>query len=173
MRLAQTILICVWALLFCLPLHAEPANVLVGEFTFNRPADWLWESGATKSKALTRFIIPDESGKVSGTDVRFYLGQKNPAMAADVWKSYFPGLKEGDTWQEKKKIGKHDLTYISISGSYVFGGMKPKPNHTFFGVVIPSGNDFVHVRILGPKSDVQRASAQFKKMVEDAAKEAE
>ncbi|MDB6026528.1 MAG: hypothetical protein JWM68_2751 [Verrucomicrobiales bacterium] len=171
---ARTVLIFLWAFLFYLPAQAEPANVLVGDFTFTRPKDWIWESATGKSKALTRFIFPNNAGKPSTTDVRFYVGQKNAAVAAALWKSYFPEAKDPkEVWEEQKKIGNHDLTYVSVSGTYVPGGNKSKPNYTWFGAIVPSGKDFVHVRILGPKNEVQRASAQFKKMVEDALRDKE
>jgi hypothetical protein len=172
-KLARTTWILICAFLFLFPLYADPANVLVGDLTFTRPEAWMWESASSKSKALTRFIIPDPSGKPTTTDVRFYLGQKNPEVASALWKSYFPQAKEADIREEKKKIGKHELTYVSVSGAYIFPGNKPRPGCTFFGAVIPSGNNFVHVRILGPKNEVEMARSQFEKMVEEALKEAE
>ncbi len=143
-------------------------NVLVGDLTFTRPEQWQWDSPSSNSKAQTRFVVPNESGKHSTTDVRFYLGQKNPAVAAAVWKSYFPNAKPEDITEETKKIGSREVTYVSVSGIYSGPGSKPKGTQTFLGVVIPSGENFVHVRIFGPKGEVQKASALFKKMVEDA-----
>lgn len=159
---------------FCwLGLKAEPLNVLVGELTFTRPEEWAWES-PNKSNILTRFIIPTESAKAVTTDVRFYLTQMDSRAAATLWRSHFPQAKDGkDIWEETKKIGRHNLTYVSLTGTQIYPGSKPKPNCTFFGAIIPSGNDFVHVRMFGPTPDVEKARDQFKKMVENALSEKE
>ena len=170
--LARRTLILVCAFLFHLPLHAEPANVLVGDFTFTRPEAWKWES-ATKSNVLTRFIVSDVAGNASKTDVRFFLLQMNVAATTALWKSQFPEAKEADCWEEKKKVGKHDLTYVWLSGTQVYPGSKPRPNYTVFGVIIPSGKNFIHIRMVGPNSEVEAASAQFKKMIEDALQDKE
>jgi hypothetical protein len=175
MPLWRTIITFLCALSFYLPLKAEPVNVLVGDLTFTRPEAWTWESpgSAAKSNVLTRFIIPNDSGKPT-TDVRFYIAQKNAREAAALWKSYFPQAKpKEDIREEQKTINGHELTYVSLTGTQSFPGSKPRPNCTFFGAIIPSGKDYVHIRLFGPKEEVERATTQFKKMVEDALKEAE
>ncbi|MDB6026529.1 MAG: hypothetical protein JWM68_2752 [Verrucomicrobiales bacterium] len=165
--LARTILFFVCAFLFHSPGYADPANVLVGDFTFTRPETWKWESSG-KSNVLSRFIIPDGAGIPTGADVRFYLLQMNATVTAALWKSYFPQAKESDCSEEKKKIGNHDLTYVSLNGTQIYPGSKPKPGCAVFGAIIPSGKDFVHIRLVGPKSEVEAARPRFKKMVEDA-----
>jgi hypothetical protein len=171
--LARKILVFVCAFILSSSLYAEPLNVLVGDITFTRPQEWTWDSPDAKSQVLTRFIIPNDSDKPT-TDVRFYLTKIDAASASALWRSYFPQSNaDKDIREEKKKIGKHDVTYISLSGTHIYPGKKPRPNCTFFGAVIPSGHDFVHIRMFGPTSEVTAASGRFKKMVEDALREKE
>jgi hypothetical protein len=151
------------------PLHADPANVLVGDLTFTRPDAWLWDAPVGKSKAAARFIIPDATGGASSADVRFYFGDKSATVVADVWKAFFPNLKPDDSTEEHKMVGNRQVTYLTFRGSYVFpAGSRGKPGHTFIGAIIPSGDRFVHVIIVGPQDVVTRCMVPFRKMVEDS-----
>ena len=154
--------------------RAEPANVLVGDLTFTRPDSWLWDEPGAKSKAAARFIIPDDAGHPTSTDIRFYLGDKSATVVAAVWKTFFPNLRLEDASEERTTIGKRDVTFLTYRGSYAFPvGSKGKPAHTFIGAVIPSGDKFVHVIIVGPHDVVARCTSPFRKMIEDAVKNKE
>ncbi len=171
---ARKTLLLVCALFFCAFVYADPLNVLVGDLTFNRPEDWMWESSTGKSNILARFILPHDDNTPANTDVRFYVTQMDATSAMTTWKSFFPQARDGkDIAVENKKIGTHKLTYISLTGTQVVPGGKSRPNSTFFGAIIPSGRDFVHVRLFGPSGEVQKAIAPFKKMVEGALLEKE
>lgn len=122
--------------------------------------------------AVARFVIPTKPGLPELADVRFFFGTKNPAGAATLWKGYFPETKEGENIREEKtKIAKYNLTYITIHGTYVFPGSKGKPNHTLVGIVVPSGKQYIQVRLLGPAAEVEAATPRFKKMIETALQE--
>ncbi|MDB6027426.1 MAG: hypothetical protein JWM68_3649 [Verrucomicrobiales bacterium] len=172
MTVVRSLLICVCAFLFHLPLQAEPLNVLVGEITFSRPEEWKWELPVSKTTALVRFVIPSPPGRPALTDVRFFLGTKNPAAAAALWKSYFPETKEGgDIHEEKAQIAGYNFTYLTLHGTYVFPGSKGKRDQTLIGIVIPSGKQYVQVRLLGPTDEVKAATGRFRKMIENALRE--
>ena len=155
-------------------VNGDPANVLVGDLTFSRPETWLWDAPVGKSKAAARFIIPDDTGHPSTTDVRFYLGDKNATVVAGVWKTFFPNVRPEDATEEHKSIGNREVTYLTFRGSYLFPpGGKAKAGHSFIGAVIPSGDRFVHVIMVGPTDAVTRCTAPFRKMVEDGIKNKE
>lgn len=151
----------------------EPMNVLVGDLTFTRPAEWKWEAPSTNSPAVTQFVVPTER-KGERTDVRFYISPRNFESASKLWKSYFPQTSDRtDVKEEKKKFRKREALFVRLRGTYVFPGARPQPGFVFYGVAIPYGKQFIHVRILGPEKIVQTAEVTFRKMVEDALKEKE
>jgi hypothetical protein len=154
-------------------VHAQPANVLVGDLTFVRPEKWVWQAPASKSSAMALFLIPDASGDTSTTNVRFHNGPKNPSQALEAWKKFFPNPKDvEDVLPEEKTINKRSLTYFWMTGTFAHG-MKPTAGYAMLGAVMPSVDRFVHVLLIGPEPHVREAEAEFRKMVETALKEAE
>jgi hypothetical protein len=150
----------------------NPANVLVGDVTFTRPKMWKWEQ-SQNSKAI-RFVLPTSAGSLGVTDVRFYLEDKDSSHDDEAWKTRFPDAAKGDSSREKEiEIGKRKVGYLTLRGSYIGAEKKLKRDYMLINATIPFQNQFIRIRILGPKNDVKAASVDFKKMIEDGLAEAE
>jgi hypothetical protein len=161
-----------FCMLLAFGLRAEPSNVLVGDLTFTRPERWKWESPSAKSTAQTRFIVPVLTGSTM-TDVRFYVEEKDGKHSDEAWKELF-GSAKTVVQQETKRIGKRQLFYLSLRGSYITGPKaKAKPGTALLSATIPFGEQVIRVRILGPEGEVAGATDEFKTMVETALKDAE
>jgi hypothetical protein len=150
---------------------ADPANVLVGDITFTPPKTWKWEQ-TEKSKAI-RFVVPAEAGKPQFTDVRFYAEDKDTSHSDDAWKARFPDAAKTDDVREKEKeVGGRKVSYLTLRGSYIGAENKIKRDYMLISATIPWGKQVIRARILGPKTEVKAASADFKKMIEEALVEA-
>ncbi|MDB6029603.1 MAG: hypothetical protein JWM68_5826 [Verrucomicrobiales bacterium] len=160
------------SLLLCVStLYAQPANILVWNLTFTRPENWVWEEPPKTSSALNRFTIP--SGGVVRTDVRFYIVKKDVASERAALLQQFPGSSATDIQEQEIKVGKQKIVYFKIGGTYKYKDTSARPDQLWLGAAIPSGKQFVYVRINGPRAEVDAQLPIFKKMVENAVRERE
>jgi hypothetical protein len=158
-------------LLTALFIQAAPQTVVVGDLTFVRPKNWKLEEPGATSTAQARFLVPDDQGKVSGTvDVRFYIEDKEGLHDDATWKSHFPTATSAQIREERKSFGTRELSILTLQGTYATPEAKVKKRENFYLVsaTITFGPKVIRVRILGPKSVVQPASATFQSMVENA-----
>ena len=165
------IAVALFGLLFFSSLLAEPANVLVGDLTFIRPENWTWQEPPSISSAISRFVIKDDNGKATQTDVRFYIMKKSIAAEKAALLHTFPDASERDIREEETKVGKEKITYLRVAGTYKFKDNRPKPDQLWVGAMIPSGKQFVYARIQGPRTEAQSFLPIFKQMVETAVRE--
>lgn len=148
--------------LFCGALRADPHDVLVDNLTFVRPEKWVWEAPPTNSTAVTQFAIPNAKKELR-CEIRFYISDKSPLEAEKLWKSYFPKPDE-----PMVRFG-GDVVFLRFQGTYIYKNYAPKANQLWVGAVLNIPNKkYVHVRILGPVAEVEKALVDFRKMVEDA-----
>ena len=155
-----------------LAVHAQPSNVMVGDLTFTPPKDWEWES-PSNSVAAARSTIRSHDRRIT-TDVRLYFTGMDAASAEKLWRSYFPDSnKPGGFKEEHLTVGKRDIVYMTLNGTYAYKSERRKPGYTWVGAVIPSGQKYILPRILGPKAEVEASLKDFKRMVENAIKEGE
>lgn len=152
-------------------LKGEPANVLVGKYTFTRPETWIWADPPKVSSATSRFVIHNSSGKPTQTDVRFYVMKKEVQSERDNLLHQFPGTSTRDLQEESFKIGNQKIIYLRIEGTYQFRTSPPRHDQIWLGAAIPVGKEFVYARILGPRGEVEQYMPTFRKMVEEAVKE--
>ncbi|MDB6029602.1 MAG: hypothetical protein JWM68_5825 [Verrucomicrobiales bacterium] len=151
-------------------LHSEPANILVANLTFTRPATWKWTEPTKGSSAVSRFVIPGP-GNSSKTDVRFFIIKKDVETEKAATLNQFPGSSQRDLGIEEIKIGKQKVLYLKIEGTYQLRDSTPKPGQLLLGAAIPMGKEFVFAKLLGPRAEVEQQISKFKKMVETAIKE--
>jgi hypothetical protein len=158
-------------LFFILQLHAEPANLLVGNLTFTRPENWRWEEPTRTSTALTRFVLGNPR-LTAQTDIRFYIVNKNVASEKAVLLSQFPGSTAADISETSLKVGAQKLIYLRIAGTYRYHEGTPKPDYVVLGAQIPTGTtQYIYAKMMGPRAEVEGSVSAFKKMVEDAIRE--
>ncbi len=145
--------------------HAEPDNVLVGNLTFTRPDRWRWAEPTKTSSALTRFIVSSQ------TDVRFYVVNKDVSTEKASILHQFPEASANDLAQDEMTIGKQKIIFYTISGTYKYKDLVPRPHQLWVSAAIPRGKQFIYARIMGPSNEVEECVAKFRNMVETAVKE--
>jgi hypothetical protein len=158
-------------LLFSISAIAEPLNILVGDLTFTRPTNWKWEPPDPNSPAVSRFVVPNSSGRPG--ELRFYRAGVEPEMAVKQWHKYAAAEDANSLRQETKTVGNRTITYVFLKGTLTLPGERPVSNQGFVGVVIPFEQKFLHLRFSGPQDIIDNAIAHLKTMVEDAVKERE
>lgn len=159
---------------FCLAfsLGAEPENILVDKYTFNRPKDWKWRAPGDSWSALSRFQISDDGAKFP-TEARFYIINSDKA---DLRKRVLSNFrKDAAEREERVKVGEFEITYFTAVGTAVDKETKgdPRPDQQFTGLFLPteSADKKVFIRLFGPRPTVERAFGEFKKMIEQAVRD--
>lgn len=138
------------------------------------PASWKAEKPANKFRAY-QFSVPKVGGDKKDAElVIFYFGPGSGGTVNDNikrWKGQFqaPDGKDIDDVSklEKKKVGKVDITYLDISGTYLFKFPPFDPNaktqklsdYRRLGVYFDSENGPYFITLTGPAKTV----AQHKK----------
>jgi hypothetical protein len=95
----------------------------------------------------------------------------NRKVVAKRWKDSFVDAKGPVAFGEPRPIGTNNISYLKMSGSFKPDQKTVRPNFKLYGAIIedPQGN--IIMRLMGPTAWVEKASADFKKMVEDALRE--
>jgi hypothetical protein len=149
----------------------------VSEFTFQAPAGWE-RVEAQSSFRKAQFKITDPKSKQPGEVVFFNFGPgQGGGTQANVerWFSQFEGSREKiQAKTESKTVGNTKVTYAQARGTYMSGmpggPRTAQPNSGLLGAILESDQGNVFIRLTGPVELVQKATQNFKKMVEDAAK---
>ncbi len=154
-----------------------PAKFSVGEFTFDRPADWQWvQSSSAMRKAQLK--ITDASNKEGVEVVFFFFGEGGGGSTQaniDRWLSQFEEPKDKlNSKTENETINGRKVTYVQGEGTYLSGmpgGPKtPQPNTLLMGAIVESTQGNVFIRATGPVKLTKASQATFRKMVESALK---
>lgn len=146
---------------------AAPENVLIEGYTFARPAAWKWEPTGKDAVTLCRFALPPKNGEVE-TDVRIYsFTGTTEHLARRVLANFEAGAK---LVESSATVSGTNLTYLTISGTTVARKDMPRPNYRLVAIVLPSReqDDSFFLRLFGPRAEVDAATPDFKKMVEEA-----
>ncbi|MDB6026799.1 MAG: hypothetical protein JWM68_3022 [Verrucomicrobiales bacterium] len=99
------------------------------------------------------------------------MTDRTVAQSVDRWKSYFPPKDQEGAKEERRTIGGREIISMTLRGSYTFQASKAKPGYRFIGTLIPCGNQFILVRMVGPDRLVQDATDDYRKMIEEALKD--
>jgi hypothetical protein len=152
-----------------------PAKFKVGEFSFNRPADWQWvEVNSVMRRAQMKIV--DAEKKESAEVVFFFFGEGGGGLTKaniDRWLSQFEEPREKlNSKVEEVTVSGHKVTYVQAEGTYLSGmpgGPKtPMPNTMLFGAIIDSDQGNVFIRLTGPIKLAKGSQPAIRKMVEDA-----
>lgn len=151
-----------------------PAKFDVGGLTFARPSTWEWVP-VTSAMRKAELRVADEKTKQKA-EIVFFSGFGGGVKAnVDRWFGQFQEPRENiQAKTEEVSVGKHKVTYASAQGTYMSGmpggARTPLKDHALLGAIIehPSGDIFI--RMTGPIDLVQKAGADFRKMVESAVK---
>jgi hypothetical protein len=147
-----------------------------GSFTFQKPASFKMKSQGGGMRAA-ELEYPGAAGKPAEA-VFYYFGQGQGGGTqanVDRWLGSFQEPKDKiNSKVDKKKAGSGEITYVEAEGTYMSGmpgGPKtPQPGTKLLGAILESPNGNVFVRMTGPIATVKAADADFRKMIESAAK---
>jgi hypothetical protein len=165
-------------LLVCQLAAADaPATFQVSSLTFARPATWKWvEVSSPMRKA--QLEITDDKAKGKGEVVFFHFGPNNGGGTkanVDRWFGQF--VESRDQIKgivEEAMIGQHKVSFVTAEGTYKSGmpgeAPTPMPNYALLGAIVEAEGGSVFIKLTGPKDLVKGSTADFRKMVESAAK---
>ncbi len=176
MKLQSRLLIAVACFLLRGILCADPANFMIDDLTFVRPAGWDWVIPDSEvRKAHLRFF---SEHKLQSLDAIFYWfpvedKQGDPDGCVKRWQAQFRDKEKIVATVERTTYGRYKLMYAQMEGTYKGFGKEALSltNHALLGTVIQNAKGSIMVRMTGPKDLVYKATKSFKKMVEDALKE--
>ena len=154
-----------------------PKTFPVGEFTFTRPAAWEWVP-ATSPMRKAELKVESRDKKEKAEVIFFHFGENDGGGTqanVDRWLGQFKEPREKlNPKVDKAKINGRAVTFVQAEGTYMSGmpgGPKtPQPNAMLLGAIVESEKGSVFVRMTGPSPLVKEAQADFKKMIESAAK---
>jgi len=154
-----------------------PATFSVGGFTFTRPAGW--ESVTPSSpmrKAELKIVDAATKGKAEVVFFHFGPGPAGGKKAnIDRWFGQFEeGRDKIGAKVEDVTLGKHAVAFVEAQGTYKSGmpggPQTPMTGYALMGAIIEAEQGNVFIKMTGPQALVKSATADFKKMVENAVK---
>jgi hypothetical protein len=152
-------------------LRAQPENFLVGDFQFVRPPKWEWVETKIKQQPMLKITSSNKVETAEVSFMRFKAGDPYGTLNTTFfrWRNMFDKEQRVES-RTLKKIGTHEVLFADVRGPYKEAGSKvySRADTALFGVIIPSPNGNVGVRIIGPYSLVQESRAEFQKMIENA-----
>ncbi len=151
---------------------ADPVEFSVGEFSFARPAGWQWIVPSSPMRKA-QLNVAGEAG-VEPAEVTFFHfgpGQGGTVQAnVDRWFGQFQNAKSS---QNVETLGTTRVTFVESAGTFLSGmpGTPPTPKDGFAlrGAILESPGGDVYVKMTGPAAIINAASADFRKLVVDAA----
>ena len=154
-------------------LVAETLKVKVSEQTFTVPTKWKSEKAASRMRAA-QFTIAGKVGQESAECVFFYFGPgEGGGTKANLqrWAGQFAKEPKPIIKVEDGKVGQIPVVYLFGAGTYMtgppFGGVKvPKKDYGMAAAVLGVKPGYIFVKMTGPKSVVEAARVDFKKMLE-------
>jgi hypothetical protein len=157
----------------------NPSTIILGDFVFTRPEEWVWKKTEPARKDIQSeviFGIP-HGGYEEAAKAFFNLYEKDAqpgtrGATADRWKSWFPKSKKTTKFSEPVLIGANKVSYFEIAGKYTGPGSVPeqKTECALFGAFIENPGGNIIVRMVGPNNVVRKAEPQLKEMIERALK---
>ena len=163
---------------FSISSFAADEKFQVSEFSFTKPAAWKLSDLPPGGMRKAQLQITDDKTKQTADVVFFHFGaaQGGDVQAnVDRWLGQFQeGRDKINAKVEKGSAGSLKITWVEAEGTYLSGmpgGPKtPMPNSALRGAIIESEQGNVFARLTGPRELVKTSAADFKKMIESAAK---
>ena len=163
---------------FSISSFAADEKFQVSEFTFTKPSSWKASELPPGGMRKAQLLITDEKTKQTADVVFFHFGaaQGGDVQAnVDRWLGQFQEPRDKiNAKVEKGNAGSMKITWVEAEGTYMSGmpgGPKtPMPNSALRGAIIESDQGNVFARLTGPRDLVKSSAADFKKMIESAAK---
>lgn len=158
---------------FATTVFSADETFKAGGLTFEKPASFKSKPAGGLRAAQLEYTADGKTAEA----VFFSFGGGAGGVQANVdrWLGQFEEPKDKlKSKVEKKKVGSKEITYVEAEGTYKSGmpggPTTPKPGTKLLGAILegPEGNVFA--RMTGPIATVKAADADFRKMIESAAK---
>ena len=155
----------------------EPATFEVGAFKFARPAEWTSVPIPPAMQAMRKaqLSVPGPDGAKPAEIIFYYFGPGQGGGVkpnVDRWLGQFPE-KSGPEKVEEKKLGKTNVTFVAVEGTYSSGmptGPKtPMTGYALLGAILEHAEGAVFVKMTGPAATVRAATPRFQEFVASAA----
>ena len=159
----------VLCMIFVGSASAQPANFMIGELTFERPADWKWIDPQTGNEKARLYIFDKELKQKA--IISFETGNPNAAPSfVDKWKEPYLSHEPAPVISlETNTVSGRRLVTVNISGTK-FVNKQPESNQTTYGAVIDIKGEQVGARILGAKPLVEKLKPVFDHVIREALK---
>jgi len=162
--------ICLFLLLSVSSLFAGE-TITAGNFVFTADKPWVVQD--SPSHMLKGIAKHGEKGPL----LKFYhfgAGQGGGVEANITrWKKQFEG--EVEVTPETLTYGEQQVSVVTMAGTFLDGPMMarkvPKEGYLLLGAIIPHETGGVFLKMTGPKADVEKSKADFKKLLASAFEE--
>lgn len=151
---------------------ADPIEITVGAFTFERPEGWGWIVPSSPMRKA-QLSVPAVNGGEVGDVTFFHFGAGQGGTVkqnVDRWLAQFQN-PVADSRAEK--VGNTNVTFVQAAGTFSSGmpggPTTPKEGYALRGAILESPQGDVYVKLTGPEAAVKAASEAFEKMVKGAA----
>jgi hypothetical protein len=167
-------LVCLLAL-FATAHFAAAEDVTFGKLKSKTPASWKAEPA--QQLRMHTFSIPKAKGDDADAELAiFFFGVGGGGGIADNlkrWKGFFEAPKgksiDDVSKVETFKVGKAELTYLDISGTYLSkfppfapnAKVIPKANHRMLAVAFDCEDGPFFIRLTGPSATVAASKSDF------------
>jgi hypothetical protein len=147
----------------------------VSRFQFSTPSGW---QNIPTSSPMRKAQLKVGEGKEAAEIVFFHFGPGNGGGTqanVDRWINQFQGGKEqAKPKVEEKTVNGKKITYVQAEGTFNSGmpggPSTPMSGYALHGAILEDSSEgAVFIKMTGPKATVEKASADFRKLVESAA----
>ncbi len=150
---------------------ADPVEFRVGEFAFERPAEWGW-------------VVPDSAMRKAelsvpgGGDVTFFFFGPDQGGSVEQniqrWVNQFEGGAEGSqAMRREETFAATKVNFVTAAGTFQSGmpggPTTPEADTGLHGAILQGKGGNVFVKMTGPKQAVEAATPAFEAMIADAA----
>ena len=159
--------------------EAKTADIEAGSLMFKAAAPWVAKKEPRRMSA-GGFTIPGKDGAAGvEADVYHFGGQggggDNEANIKRWQGQFVPGddgsLPEGK--REEKDMGGKKVIFVTFKGTFLSGSVmdaerKPLPGYTMTGVIVPTDDGSIYLKINGPDAAMTAAAEPIQALVKSA-----
>ncbi len=150
----------------------DPLEFRVGDFTFERPAEWKWVVPASPMRKA-QLLVPGANGE-SAEAVFFHFGAGQGGGIQENVDRWFAQFGNSNTSQREVRVGEIRIVYVEAEGTFQSGmpggPTTPIENYALRGAILEdAGGGNVFVKMTGPVAVVPPAWPLFDAMNRAAA----
>jgi hypothetical protein len=145
--------------------EGDGEEVKLGTLSSKAPKAWIKEEPSNKLRK-DQFRLPKAAGDKEDAELATFYFPGGGSVDENVarWKDKFrtdKGKKVEDFKLDTFKVGKVPVTYLDISGSYVFMVKPPKKDYRMIAVYFDSDDGPFFITVIGPEKTVAAHKKAF------------